>query len=113
MRRTSSFSLAALTLALFIQPAVASDPIQLARTPAPPAPTQRPPPPDPPPAGKPTPFSSPGDLYPAEPTAGTARALPPPPAPDVPPVFTPDGSKIAFSSNRHGSYDVFVTSVRG
>src|SRR5262249_25842608 len=29
------------------------------------------------------------------------------------PVFSPDGSQIAFSSNRHGSYDVFVVPVRG
>ena len=29
------------------------------------------------------------------------------------PVFSPDGKHIAFSSNRHGSYDVFVVPVQG
>src|SRR5262249_811234 len=29
------------------------------------------------------------------------------------PVFSPDGRKIAFSSNRHGSYDVYVVPVQG
>src|SRR3954465_8557544 len=105
MRRTSSFSLAALTLALFVGPAVASDPIQLARTP------------DVSPDGKTIAFSYLGDIYTVETIGGTARAItshpPPPPPPAVPPVFAPDGSKIPFSPNRHGSYDVFVTSVRG
>src|SRR5437763_4239958 len=32
---------------------------------------------------------------------------------DVNPVFSPDGRQIAFSSNRHGSYDVFVVDARG
>src|SRR3954453_18167731 len=101
MRRTSSFSLAALTLALFVGPAVASDPIQLARTP------------DVSPDGKTIAFSYLGDVYTVETIGGTARAITSHPAHDVSPVFSPDGSKIAFSSNRHGSYDVFVTSVRG
>src|SRR3954464_14995035 len=101
MRRTSSFSLAALTLALFVQPAVASDPIQLARTP------------DISPDGKLIAFSYLGDIFTVETIGGTARAITSHPAHDVNPVFSPDGSKIAFSSNRHGSYDVFVTSVRG
>src|SRR5437016_3963524 len=33
--------------------------------------------------------------------------------PDICPVFSPDGNQIAFSSNRHGSYDVFIVPVRG
>ena len=32
---------------------------------------------------------------------------------DIAPVFSPDGRMIAFSSNRHGSYDVFVVPVLG
>jgi tricorn protease len=28
---------------------------------------------------------------------------------DAYPIFSPDGRWIAFSSNRHGQYDVFVT----
>jgi tricorn protease len=101
MRRTLILTLAALTLALFVQPALASDPIQLARTP------------DVSPDGKTIAVSYLGDIYTVETIGGTARAITSHPAHDVGPVFSPDGSKIAFSSNRHGSYDVFVTSVRG
>src|SRR3954467_11020768 len=101
MRRTSSFSLAALTLALFVQPAVASDPIQLARTP------------DVSPDGKVIAFSYLGDIYTVETIGGTARAITSHPAHDLNPVFSPDGQSIAFSSNRHGSYDVFISSARG
>src|SRR5437764_11077201 len=32
---------------------------------------------------------------------------------EINPAFSPDGRLIAFSSNRHGSYDVFVVSARG
>src|SRR5262249_19103043 len=32
---------------------------------------------------------------------------------DTAPVFSPDGRSIAFSSNRHGSYDVFVVATHG
>src|SRR2546430_10166752 len=32
---------------------------------------------------------------------------------DFAPVFSPDGKRIAFSSNRHGNYDVFVIPVQG
>jgi len=35
------------------------------------------------------------------------------PAHDVGPVFSPDGRMLAFSSNRHGSYDVYVVPVQG
>src|SRR5213080_1090645 len=101
MRRSLTSTLAALTLALFVQPAVASAPIQLARTP------------DVSPDGRTIAFSYLGDVYTVETIGGTARAITSHPAHDVAPVFSPDGSKIAFSSNRHGSYDVFVTSVRG
>src|SRR5437763_12536056 len=32
---------------------------------------------------------------------------------EINPAFSPDGRWIAFASNRHGSYDVFVVSARG
>ena len=32
---------------------------------------------------------------------------------EIYPAFSPDGKWLAFSSDRHGSYDVFVVSVRG
>src|SRR5436309_2935434 len=81
--------------------ASAQDPIQFARTP------------DISPDGKTIAFSYLGDVYTVETIGGTARAVTSHPAHDVSPVFSPDGSKLAFSSNRHGSYDVFVVSVRG
>lgn len=103
MRRSLTSCLAALTLALFAHPATAaaSDPIQFARTP------------DVSPDGKTIAFSYLGDVYTVETIGGTARAVTSHPSHDVGPVFSPDGSKIAFSSNRHGSYDVFVVAARG
>src|SRR3954452_12423279 len=101
MRRSLTICLAALALAVIARPAAASDPIQLARTP------------DISPDGKLIAFSYLGDIYTVETIGGTARAITSHPAHDVGPIFSPDGTKIAFSSNRHGSYDVFVTSVRG
>ena len=35
------------------------------------------------------------------------------PAHDINPVFSPDGQTLAFSSNRHGTYDVFVVPAQG
>ncbi len=58
-------------------------------------------------------FSYLGDIWTVETIGGTARAITSHPAHDVNPVFSPDGRWIAFSSNRHGSYDVFVVPVRG
>jgi Tol biopolymer transport system component len=34
-------------------------------------------------------------------------------APDVAPVWSPDGTKIAFASSRDGSYDVYVMNADG
>ncbi len=44
---------------------------------------------------------------------GTARAITSHPAHDIAPVFSPDGRRIAFTSNRHGSYDIYVVPVQG
>lgn len=99
MRRISSLAL--LCLALAAPSAWASDPIRFARTP------------DISPDGKTIAFSYLGDIYTVETIGGIARAVTSHPAHDVSPVFSPDGSRIAFSSNRHGGYDVFVVSARG
>src|SRR5207253_572557 len=32
---------------------------------------------------------------------------------DTAPIFSPDGKSIAFASNRHGNYDVFVVPFEG
>src|SRR5690349_24945612 len=101
MLRFASLCLAALTVSFLAPPVSAQEPIRFARTP------------DISPDGKLIAFSYLGDIYTVETIGGTARAITSHPAHDINPVFSPDGRSIAFSSNRHGSYDVFVTSVRG
>jgi Tol biopolymer transport system component len=44
---------------------------------------------------------------------GTRVQLTTDPANDAMPVWSPDGTRIAFSSRRLGSYDIFVTDVEG
>ncbi|MBY0228418.1 MAG: MdsD protein, partial [Gemmataceae bacterium] len=88
-------------LLLAAGPAAASDPIQFARTP------------DISPDGKLVAFSYLGDIHVVESIGGVARSVTSHPAHDINPVFSPDGQHLAFSSNRHGGYDVFVVSVRG
>jgi tricorn protease len=99
MLRHFPLLLAALTL---IQGrAGAQEPIRLARTP------------DISPDGKLVAFSYLGDIWVVETIGGTARPVTSHPAHDIGPVFSPDGRSLAFSSNRHGSYDVFVVPVQG
>src|SRR5262245_20240422 len=96
------FSLVAVfLLAPLAVAAPAQEPIRLARTP------------DISPDGKTVAFSYLGDIYTVESIGGTARAVTSHPAHDLYPAFSPCGGFIAFSSNRHGSYDVFVVSARG
>ncbi len=101
MPRFQPLALAVLALGLLARPAAAQEPIRFARTP------------DISPDGKLVAFSYLGDIYTVETIGGTARAITSHPAHDINPVFSPDGRFIAFSSNRHGSYDVFVSSARG
>src|SRR5258706_1157111 len=81
--------------------ASAQEPIRFARTP------------DISPDGKQVAFSYLGDIWIVETIGGVARPVTMHEAHEMNPVFSPDGRWIAFSSNRHGSYDVFVVSVRG
>jgi tricorn protease len=82
-------------------PAAAQEPIRFARTP------------DISPDGKLVAFSYLGDVWVVETIGGTARAVTSHPAHDAYPVFSPDGRYLAFSSNRHGSYDVYVVPSYG
>src|SRR5262245_25953412 len=91
---------AALAL-LLCSVAAAQEPIRFARTP------------DISPDGKHVAFSYLGDIWVVESIGGIARPVTMHDAHDFYPVFSPDGASLAFSSNRHGSYDVFVVSVRG
>src|SRR5207245_2121344 len=81
--------------------ASAQEPIRFARTP------------DISPDGKLVAFSYLGDIWVVETIGGVARPVTMHEAHDIYPVFSPDGRWIAFSSNRHGSYDVFVVPVQG
>lgn len=102
MKRSYPIRLAALLLGvLCAAPAAAQEPIRFARTP------------DISPDGKLVAFSYLGDIWVVETIGGTARSITSHSAHDIYPVFSPDGQSIAFSSNRHGSYDVYVTSSRG
>jgi tricorn protease len=65
------------------------------------------------PDGKQVAFSYLGDVWIVETIGGIARPVTLHAAHDTAPVFSPDGRSIAFSSNRHGSYDVFVVSAQG
>src|SRR5437867_10987499 len=96
--RNSLVSLAALLLVNF---ASAQEPIRFARTP------------DISPDGKLVAFSYLGDIWTVETIGGVARPVTMHEAHEINPVFSPDGRWIAFSSDRHGSYNVFVVSVRG
>src|SRR5436853_6610667 len=99
--RTVRPVLAVLALALSVRGGAAQEPIRLARTP------------DISPDGKLVAFSYFGDIWVVETIGGTARAITSHPAHDIYPVFSPDGRMLAFSSNRHGSYDVFVVPIQG
>src|SRR5688572_21254563 len=87
--------------ALFLSALAGQEPIRFARTP------------DISPDGKLIAFSYLGDIWSVEAIGGVARPVTMHEAHDISPVFSPDGRWIAFSSTRHGNYDVFVVAARG
>lgn len=58
-------------------------------------------------------FSYLGDIWTVPATGGVARPITMHLKHELYPSFSPDGRQLAFSSNRHGQYDVFVVSVHG
>src|SRR2546425_69787 len=58
-------------------------------------------------------FSYLGDLWTVDAKGGVAQQLTRHEKHDFNPVFSPDEQWIAFSSNRHGQYDVFVVPIKG
>ena len=65
------------------------------------------------PDGKTIVFSYKGDLFTVAATGGAARQLTTNPAYDSCPVWSPDGKKIAFISDREGSLDIYIVSKDG
>ena len=65
------------------------------------------------PDGKTVAFTYKGDIYTVPVSGGTARQLTTDPAYDTSPMWSPDGSTIAFESDRLGSTDLFVIPATG
>lgn len=65
------------------------------------------------PDGKEIVFSYKGDLFKVKSEGGTATPLTLHEAHDFMPVWSPDGKKIAFASDRFGNFDVFVIPSEG
>lgn len=101
MRLQNSPILAVFTILLATSGLGAQEPIRFARTP------------DISPDGKQVAFSYLGDIWTVDSIGGIARPVTMHEAHDMGPVFSPDGRSIAFSSNRHGSYDIFVVPTHG
>ena len=99
MLRTPGFLLSTLLFTVLGTRGAAQEPIKLARTP------------DVSPDGKLVAFSYLGDIWVSDAAGGVARAVTVHRAHEMNPVFSPDGKWIAFSSNRHGSYNVFIIPV--
>ena len=58
-------------------------------------------------------FTYKGDIYTVPTAGGVATRLTTSPAYETSPVWSPDGTRIAFSSDREGAFDVYVMSSTG
>ncbi|MFT7344639.1 MAG: tricorn protease, partial [Lentimonas sp.] len=65
------------------------------------------------PDGKTIAFSYHGDIYTLSASGGIATVLTLSDSYDHMPVWSPDGTQIAFASDRHGSFDVFIMPSEG
>lgn len=65
------------------------------------------------PDGKTVAFTYKGDIFSVPASGGRAMQLTSNPAYDSEPVWSPDGTKIAFRSNREGSDDIYLVSATG
>ena len=57
-------------------------------------------------------FTYKGDIYTVPVDGGRAMQLTTNPAHDTEPVWSPDGKRIAFASDRMGSMDVYIAKIR-
>ncbi len=58
-------------------------------------------------------FTYKGDIFTVPATGGRAEQLTSHPGLDTRPIWSPDGKKIAFASNREGSFDIYVVGREG
>ena len=58
-------------------------------------------------------FTYKGDIYTVPATGGKATQLTTHQAHDTRPVWSPDGKRIAFASDRNGNFDVFIMNKEG
>ena len=58
-------------------------------------------------------FAHQGDLWVADVATGKAQRITAHDALDARPKWSPDGQWLAFSSNRHGNYDIFIVAAAG
>lgn len=65
------------------------------------------------PDGKAITFTYKGDIYTVAATGGRATRLTTMPSYESSPVWSPDGTKIAFASTREGSNDIYVMDAAG
>ncbi|UZO79780.1 S41 family peptidase [Aquimarina sp. ERC-38] len=65
------------------------------------------------PDGKTIAFGYQGDIYTVPSTGGKATILTISDSYDRMPIWSPDGSQIAFASNRYGNFDVFIMPSKG
>lgn len=65
------------------------------------------------PDGQTVAFTFMGDVYTVPLTGGNAKQITTSPAYDTAPVWSPDGKRIAFSSQRKGSSDIYVVDAIG
>lgn len=65
------------------------------------------------PDGKTVAFTYRGDVYTVPTAGGQARQLTTSPAYDTAPVWSPDGGRILFASDREGSLDLFIIDAAG
>ena len=58
-------------------------------------------------------FTYKGDIYIVDSQGGTARQLTTSSSYDYCPIWSHDGSKIAFATDRNGNFDIYIVSAEG